>query len=142
MVGAPSFSEPILWIQPTLQSLPRNNSSSSVNFHFPISPLLVHKIIFIIISDTPLLYNSAIFHVPLFACKHPNNLQQKYFPYLKTFCQFRLRQSTRELGSILRNDTVSISPFVLKVWTVIVELTHNHWFFIAQTQKIDILQVW
>ena len=35
-----------------------------------------------------------------------------------------------------------ISPFFLKVWTVIAGLTLNHWFFIAQTQKIDILQVW
>ena len=39
MVGAPSFSQPILWIQATLQSLPWNSSFSSVNFHFPISPL-------------------------------------------------------------------------------------------------------
>ena len=44
--------------------------------------------------------------------------------------------------SIVRTDTVVISPFFLKVWTVIGELTHNDWFFIAQTQKIDILQVW
>ena len=57
----------------------------------------------------------------------------KIFSLPQTFCQFRLRQSTKELGSILWNDTVSISPFVRKVWTVLVGLTHNHWFFIAQT---------
>ena len=85
MVGAPSFSQPILWIQPTLQSLPRNSSSSSVNFHFPISPLLVHKIILTIPTNTPFLYNSAIFHLHFFAQKHPNNLHQKYFPNLKHF---------------------------------------------------------
>ena len=43
----------------------------------------------------------------------------------QTFCQFRLRQGTRELWSIVRTDTVLISPFFLKVWTVIAGLTHN-----------------
>ena len=84
MLGAPSFSQPILWIQPTLQSLQRN-SSSSVNFHFPISPLLVHKIILTIPTNTPFLYNSVIFHHPFFAYNYPNNLHQKYFTYLKQF---------------------------------------------------------
>ena len=80
MIGAPSFSQSILWIQPTRQCLPRNSSSSSVNFHFPISPLLVQIIILTIPTNTPFLYNSAIFHFPLFAYKHTNNLHQKYFP--------------------------------------------------------------
>ena len=84
MLGAPSFSQPILWIQPTLQSLQRN-SSSSVNFHFPISPLLVHKIILTIPTNTPFLYNSVIFHHPFFAYNYPNNPHQKYFTYLKQF---------------------------------------------------------
>ena len=82
---APSFSQSILWIKSTLQSLPRNSSSSSVNFHFSNSPLLVQKIILTIPTNTPFLYNSAIFHLPLFAYNHPNNLHQKYFPYLKHF---------------------------------------------------------
>ena len=80
MIGAPSFSQSILWIQPTRQCLPRNSSSSSVNFHFPILPLLVQIIILTIPTNTPFLYNSAIFHFPLFAYKHTNNLHQKYFP--------------------------------------------------------------
>ena len=80
MIGTPSFSQSILWIQPTRQCLPRNSSSSSVNFHFPISPLLVQIIILTIPTNTPFLYNSAIFHFPLFAYKHTNNLHQKYFP--------------------------------------------------------------
>ena len=50
-------------------------------------------------------------------------------PYLdhqrQLFCQFKLRQGTMDLGSIVRIDTVLISPFFLKVWTVITGLTHN-----------------
>ena len=41
-------------------------------FYLPIP--LVHKIILTILNNTPFLYNSAILH--------PNNLHQKYFPYL------------------------------------------------------------
>ena len=85
MVGAPSFSQPILLIQLTLQSLPRNSSSSSVTFHFCISTLLVPKIILTIPTNTSFLYNSAIFHLPLFAYNNSNNIRQKYFPYLKQF---------------------------------------------------------
>ena len=55
----------------------------SVNSHIPISPFLVHKIMPTIPTNTPLLYNSAIFHLPHFVYHHPNNLHQKYYPYLK-----------------------------------------------------------
>ena len=47
----------------------------------------------------------------------------------------------QELGSIVRTDTVVISPIFFKVWAVITRTTHNHWFSIAQTQKIGALQV-
>ena len=72
-------------MQPTLQPLPRNSSSSSVSFPVPISPLLVYKIILTIRTNILFLYNSAIFHLPLFAYNHSNNLHKKYFPYLKNF---------------------------------------------------------
>ena len=85
MIGAPSFSQPFLLIQLTLQSLPRNSSSSSVNFHSPISPLLARKIILTIPTNTSFLYNSGIFHLPLFAYNNPNNLHQTYLTYLKQF---------------------------------------------------------
>ena len=39
------------------------------------------------------------------------------------FSQFMVRRRTRELGSLVRNDTDLISPFFLKVWTVIMGLT-------------------
>ena len=45
MIRAPSSSQAILCTQATLKSLPKNSSSSSINFHLPISPLLVRKII-------------------------------------------------------------------------------------------------
>ena len=67
MVGTPSFSQPYLCIQSTLQSPPKIRSSTSVNFHLPIPPLLVHKIVLTILTNTPFLYTSAIFHLPLSA---------------------------------------------------------------------------
>ena len=133
MVGAPSFSQPILWIQPPLQSLPRISSSSSVNFHFPISPLLAYKIILTIPTNTLFLYNSANFSPPSFCVQPSKQSTPKIFSLPQKFCQFRLRQGIRELGSIVKTDTVLISPFFLKVWTVIAVLTHNHWFFIVHT---------
>ena len=87
-------------------------------------------------------YTSAIFHLPLFAYNNPSNLYQKLFSLPKRFCQFRLRQGSRELGNIVTTATVLISLFLLKIQTVIARLTHNHRFFIAQTPKTDILQVW
>ena len=37
------------------------------------------------LANTPCLYISAIFHLPIFVYNHPNNLHQKYFPYLNHF---------------------------------------------------------
>ena len=61
MIAAASF----LYIQSTLQSPPKNSSPTSVIFHIPIPPLLFHKIILIIPTNSPFLYTSAIFHLPL-----------------------------------------------------------------------------
>ena len=108
MVGAPSLSQPILWMQPTLQSLPINSSSSSINFHFFILPLLVYKIILTIPTNTLFLHNSAIFHLPPFAYNHPNNLHQKYFPCRKNFAN----------PCCVNGPGSLISPFFLKLSTV------------------------
>ena len=61
----------------------KNQFFSSVNFH--PAPLLVHQIIFTIPANILFLYTSTIFHLLLFAYKHPNNVHQKYFPYLNHF---------------------------------------------------------
>ena len=72
----PSFSRPYLYIQPPPQSPPKVHFSylqlSSVNlphfryFHLPIPLLLVHKIILTISTNTPFLYTTAIFYLPIF----------------------------------------------------------------------------
>ena len=54
------------------------------------------------------------------------------------FSQFRLRQGTRELGSLKRTDTALISPFLLKASTIVTGLK-NHWFLFVQAQKIGVL---
>ena len=50
-----------------------------------IPTLFVHKIILTIPTNIPLLYTTAIFHLPLFAYNYPNSLHQHYFPYLNHF---------------------------------------------------------
>ena len=84
MVGASSFSQSYLCIQPPLQSTPKISFSTSVNFHLPNPPLLVHKIILTIHTNTPLLSTAVILHLLIFAYNHPNNLHQKYFPTSST----------------------------------------------------------
>ena len=85
MVGAPSFSQPILWIQPTLQSYQETVPFLQSIFTSLNSPLLAYKIILTIPTNTLFLYNSAMFHLPPFAYNHPNNPHKKYFPCLKYF---------------------------------------------------------
>ena len=79
-IGTSSFSQPDLCIQSTSQSPSKIRSSTLVNFHLPIKPLIVHKIIFTIPTNNTFLYTSAISHLPFFVYNHPNNLHQKYFP--------------------------------------------------------------
>ena len=81
MVAVPSFSEPYLCKQPSLHSPPKIRSSTSVSFHLPIPPLLVHKFILTTPTKTSFLYTSPIFDFPVFGYYHPNNLNQKCFPH-------------------------------------------------------------
>ena len=120
MVSAPSFSQPYMCIQPPLQSPPNICSSTSVNFYLAIPPLLVHKIILTI--PTPFLYTSVVFAPPYF-CEQPFQQSAPKIYFLpQPFSQFRLRQGTRKLGSLVSTDAVLISPFFLKVWTAITGL--------------------
>ena len=80
MVGALSFSQPYFCKQTPLQSPPKTRSPTSAIFHLPIPPLLVNKIILKISTNTPFIYTSATFHLPILAYSHPYNLHQKYFP--------------------------------------------------------------
>ena len=121
MVIPPSFSQPYLCTQPTLQSPPKNRSSTSINFHLPVPPLFVHKIILTIPTSIPFLCTSAIFHLPLFAYNHPA-ISTKNISLNQLFRQFRLCPGASGLASVLRTDTVLISSFFLQVWTVITRL--------------------
>ena len=53
MIGAPSFPQPYLWIQSSLQSRPKIRSSTSLNFHLAIPFLFFNKIILTIHTITP-----------------------------------------------------------------------------------------
>ena len=106
-------------IQPSLQSPTKTRCSTSVNFHLPIPPLLLNKTIYTILTNTPFLCTSSIFYYPIFAYNHPSN------PYNNISLPWpcRLHQRTKELWSFVRNGIVLISPFFLKVWTLITGLT-------------------
>ena len=72
--------------------------------------------------QSPLTLLSSIlqqFFTSLFCLQPSQQSTPKIFSLSQSFSQFRLREGTRELGSLMRNDTVLISPFFLKVWTVI-----------------------
>ena len=114
MVGAPSFSQPFLCIQPLLQTPPKIHSSTSVNFHLPIPFLLFNKPTLTIPSNIS----------PPYICAQPSQQSTpKIFSQPQPFSQFRLSQGTKELWSLVRNDTILISPFFFKVWTVMTGLT-------------------
>ena len=114
---------PYLCIQPTLQSPSNICSSTSVNFHLPVHPLLVHKIILTISTNN---ITSAILSLTLF-CVQPSQQPTPKIPFtqwqlfIQPFIQFRMREGTRELGNLV--STLLISTFFLKVWTVITGLT-------------------
>ena len=112
------FHNPI--VHRTVSTISTNKCSSTlVNFHLLIPPLSVHKIILTLPTNTPFLYTWAIFPLLIFGYYHPSNLSLKIFLLPQQFSQFRLRQGTWELGSLVRTDTVLISPFFLKVLAVI-----------------------
>ena len=65
-------------------------------------------------TNNPLLYTFAISHFHLFACNHPNNLQQKYFP-ISTICKVSCRYSCENWFFIPQIQKINI----LQVWQTI-----------------------
>ena len=95
----------------TLKSPLKIRSSTSVNFYLHIPHLLIHKIILpISTSSIPQQFFTFLFLRTTIPTIYPKNI---FLP--QPFRRFRLRQGIRELGSLVRNDTVLTSPFFLKV---------------------------
>ena len=136
MVGTSSFSQPYLCMQSLLRSPPQIQCSTSVNFHLPIPPLFVHKIILTIPTNTHFLSTSSIFHLPIFAYNIPT-IYTKTFFFPQSLIQFRLHQATTELVILVRNDTVLISLLPQSMDND--NRAHNHWSLIAQAQKVGVL---
>ena len=80
MVGAYSFSQPCLYRQLPLESPPKMRSFTLDNFHFPISPLLVSKIILTTPTNTPFLYTSVKFTSLLLHTTIPTFCAKNIFP--------------------------------------------------------------
>ena len=95
--------------------------STSVNIHLPISPLIFNKSIRTIPLTLPPLYRSNF--SPTYFCVQPSEQStSKIFSVHDLFSQFRLRQRTTELWSLVSKYTALTSLFFLKVWTVITGL--------------------
>ena len=135
MVGASSFSQPHLCVQPPLESPPNIRLSTSVNFQHPIPPLLVHKIILAIPTNTLFLYTSTVFslYLPIFPHDHPSNPHQKYFSYLN-----HLVNSSCVKGQGARESCDDWHCFNL---SFLPQSMDSHCFLIAHAQKIGVLHV-
>ena len=125
--------------QPPLHSPPKIRSSISVNFHLPISPLLVHKFILTSPTNASFLYTSPIFDFSIFAYYHPNNLNQKCFPHLSYLANSGCVED--QGARIFCEDWHCFDVSILPQSMYSDNRTHNHWFLIAQVQKIGVLQV-
>ena len=81
-------SQSYLCIQPSLQSPPKFGFSTLDNFHLPIPPLLVCKIILTIPTKTPFLYTSTTFR--------PQKVCTNIFCPPQPSSQYRLCHGPRE----------------------------------------------
>ena len=95
----------------------------SISSFLPMSPLFVDKIILAVPANIPFYYSTTVFHFPAFYIQPSQKSTPKTFSLPQALVQFRMSQRTRELGSLVRTDTVLISPFFLKAWKMITGLT-------------------
>ena len=98
-------------------------------------PLLVHKIILAIPTNTPFLYTSTVFslYLPIFPHDHPSNPHQKYFSYLN-----HLVNSSCVKGQGARESCDDWHCFNL---SFLPQSMDSHCFLIAHAQKIGVLHV-
>ena len=127
MVGAPSFSQTYLRIQP-LQSPTKILSSISVNFYLYFLPLPFNKTILTIHTNKPFPYTAAFFSTPYFCVQPSQQSTAKIFSLPQPFSQLRLRQRIKELSSFARILKLSLLPQSIDSHNRV----HNHWFLIAQ----------
>ena len=134
MLGAPSFSKSCLCILSSLQSQTKIFSSTSVNFHLQIPPLLIPKTILTIPTNTAFL--CTFLHLPTI-------LSKKYFPTINSknfsqpFSQFRLRHRTKESCEVWHCFNFYLLPQSMDSD----DRTNNHWFLTVRAHKIGVMQV-
>ena len=132
MIAASSLTPSYFCIQPPLKLPSKIPSSTSDNFHFPIPPLLVRKIILTIPTKTPFFYTLATFHFPTI--------------YIKTFCPASaiqpMQASPKDQGA--REPCEDQHCFNLSLLSQSLDSdnrAHNQLVLIAQAQKIGVLQL-
>ena len=123
MVGPPSFSQYYLYIKPPLTITTKKPFFYISQFSSPCSTLnCSQNRSFNPYQQFLSLYVSNL--SPLYFCVLPSQQSTpKIFSPPHPFSQFRLHQGIKELGTLVRIDTVLISPFLFKGWTAVTRLT-------------------
>ena len=91
---------------------------SQLSPHF--STWLFNKIILKIHTNSPFHHIATFFHLAIYAYNHPSNIHQKYFICFSQLSNSGCVKGQRSCGVLWG---FLISPFFLKVWTVIITLT-------------------
>ena len=103
-----------------MQSPLKIRSSTSVNFHHAVSLLLFNQIIPTTCSNTPSSIPQQFFTYLFLRTTIPAIYTKNIFSTpghsANSGC---IKEGTKEIWNLVRNDTVLISPFFLKVWTMI-----------------------
>ena len=114
MIGAPSFPQPYLWIQSSLQSRPKSVPLlHSIFILLFLSYFLTKSSLQSTLALLPLCLNNIS---PPYFCVQPSQQSiPKICSLLQPFSKFWFHQRTKELWILVRNDFVLMSPFFLKV---------------------------
>ena len=137
--NASSFSQSCLCIQLSLQSPPKIRSSTSLNFHLPITSLILNKIILTSPTNTFFLYTAAIFHFSIFTYNHFGDLHLKFFLYLSHLANSGCVKEPKSLESCEEWHYFNLSLLPQSIESD--KRAHKHLFLIINSQKIAALHV-
>ena len=118
-----SFIITILLVHTTTPSISFLKILNSFLFFSQFLLSIYLSIILTISINKSLLLYLRNFSPPYFCIQTSQQSTPEMFSLTQPYNQFTLREETRELGSLVRTDTILLSSFLIKVWTVIAGLT-------------------
>ena len=121
----------LVWMQPPLKSPPKIHSSTSVNFHHAVSPLLFKKSSLRFPLTLRFSIPQQFFTSLFFRTTIPATYTKNIFPTPAI-------QQTQAMESWEEWQCFNLSFLSLSMNSE--NRAHNHWFLIGQAQKIGVLQ--